>query len=83
MEEANMTITLQPDQERAIEEAIRAGAFRSVNEFIDAAIATLPNNTAAAEPACTPARKSRLRELREGLALGELSIKELIEEGRE
>jgi Arc/MetJ-type ribon-helix-helix transcriptional regulator len=77
-----MTITLQPDQERAIEEAIRAGAFRSVDEFIDAAIAILPN-TAAAEPAAMPARKSRLWELREGLALGDLSIKDLIEEGRE
>jgi Arc/MetJ-type ribon-helix-helix transcriptional regulator len=77
-----MTITLQPDQERAIEEAIRAGAFRSVDEFIDAALAILPN-TAAAEPAVTPARKSRLWELRQGLALGDLSIKELIEEGRE
>src|ERR1017187_1411351 len=35
-----MTITLQPDQERAIEEAIRAGAFQSVDEFVDPAIAT-------------------------------------------
>jgi Arc/MetJ-type ribon-helix-helix transcriptional regulator len=57
-----MTITLQPDQERAIEEAIRAGAFQSVDEFVDAAIAT--------------------RELREGPALGELSIMELVDEGR-
>ena len=77
-----MTITLQPDQERAIQEAIRAGAFRSVDEFIDAAIAILPN-TAEAEPSAPPLRKSRLWELREGLALGELSIKDLIEEGRE
>lgn len=77
-----MTITLQPDQERAIEEAIRTGAFRSVDEFIDAAIAILPN-MAGAEPAPTPARKSRLWELRKGLALGDLSIKQLIEEGRE
>jgi hypothetical protein len=53
-----------------------------VDEFIDAALAILPN-TAAAEPAVTPARKSRLWELRQGLALGDLSIKELIEEGRE
>jgi hypothetical protein len=30
-----------------------------------------------------PARKSRLWELREDLALGDVSIKELIEEGRE
>jgi len=77
-----MTITLQPDQERAIEAAIRAGAFRSVAEFIDAAIAILPNAAAAAPPTA-PQRKSRLWELREGLSLGEFSIKELIEEGRE
>jgi Arc/MetJ-type ribon-helix-helix transcriptional regulator len=78
-----MTITLQPDRERAIEEAIRAGAFRPVDEFIDAAIATLPNHAAAAEPAHTSARRSRLWEWREGLVPGDLSIKELIEEGRE
>jgi Arc/MetJ-type ribon-helix-helix transcriptional regulator len=77
-----MTITLHPDQERAIEQAIRSGAFRSVDEFIDAAVALLPN-TAAAEPATPPVRKSRLWELREGLALGDLSIRDLIEEGRE
>jgi Arc/MetJ-type ribon-helix-helix transcriptional regulator len=78
-----MTITLQPDQERAIEEAIRAGAFRSVDEFIETAIATLPNYTIAAQPPHAPPRRSRLWELREGLTLGDLSIKELIEEGRE
>jgi len=81
--EPNMTSTLQRDQERAIEEAIRAGAFRSVDEFIEAAIATLPVHTIAPEPSDTPPRRSRLWELREGLALGDLSIKELIEEGRE
>jgi Arc/MetJ-type ribon-helix-helix transcriptional regulator len=78
-----MTITLQPDQERAIEEAIRAGAFRSVDEFIETAIATLPTYAIAADPLQTPPRRSRLWQLREGLALGDLSIKELIEEGRE
>ena len=78
-----MTITLQPEQEQAIEQAIRIGAIRSVDEFIDAAIAKLPNSTAhTAEPAAGP-RKSRIWELREGLDLGETSIKELIEEGRE
>jgi Arc/MetJ-type ribon-helix-helix transcriptional regulator len=42
-----MTITLHADQERAIEEAIRAGALRSVDEFIETAIASLPNQTVA------------------------------------
>jgi hypothetical protein len=75
-----MTITLQPEQEHAIEQAIRAGVFQSVEEFIDAAIAILPN---AAIPQTASPRKSRLWELRQGLALGDVSIKELIEEGRE
>ena len=52
-----MTITLQPDQERAIEAAIRAGAFRSVEEFVDAAIATLPDQPVAAGPVDTAPRK--------------------------
>ncbi len=76
-----MTITLQPDQEQAIQAAIQSGAFRSVDEFIDAAIATLPG-TPSTSAADAP-RKSRLWELRKDLTLGDLSIKDLIEEGRE
>ena len=75
-----MTITLEPEQEEAIQAAIRSGAFRSVDEFIEAAIAILPNSSA--QPPRAP-RKSRLWELRQGLALDELSIQDLIEEGRE
>lgn len=77
-----MTIQLKPGQEQAINAAIRAGAFRSVDEFMDTAIATLPNSPVADAPAAAP-RKSRLWELRKGLSLGDLPIKELIEEGRE
>jgi Arc/MetJ-type ribon-helix-helix transcriptional regulator len=77
-----MTITLKQNQEEAVLNAIRAGMFRSVDEFIDAAIAILPD-VPAPGTAAPPTRKSRLRELTQGLSLGELSIKELIEEGRE
>jgi hypothetical protein len=77
-----MTIQLKPVQEQAINAAIPAGAFRSVDEFMDTAIAILPNSPAPDSPAASP-RKSRLWELRAGLSLGDLSIKELIEEGRE
>ncbi len=73
-----MTITLQLDQERVIEEAIRAGAFQSVDEFIKTAIATLPNYTIAAEPSHTRPRGSRLWELREGLTLGEIEEIQLL-----
>ena len=37
-----MTITLSPDQEKAIREAIRAGQITSVEELIQRAIAALP-----------------------------------------
>jgi Arc/MetJ-type ribon-helix-helix transcriptional regulator len=37
-----MTIHLSPEQEHAIQEAIESGLFRSVHEFIDAAIANIP-----------------------------------------
>ena len=77
-----MTIQLKPGQEQAINAAIRAGAFRSVDEFMDTAIGILPNSPVA-DPSAGAPRKSRLWELREGLSLGDLSIKELIEEVRE
>jgi Arc/MetJ-type ribon-helix-helix transcriptional regulator len=39
-----MTIELSPEQERAIQEAIKSGFVRSVDEFIDVAIAMLPQS---------------------------------------
>jgi hypothetical protein len=37
-----MTITLSPEQEQAIREAIRAGQLASVEQFIERALADLP-----------------------------------------
>jgi hypothetical protein len=45
-----MTIELKPGQEWAIQQAISAGVFRSVDEFIDTAIALLPNAPVSAGP---------------------------------
>ena len=39
-----MTITLSPDQEQAVRDAIRAGEVTSVDEFIARAIANLPKS---------------------------------------
>lgn len=44
-----MTITLSPDQEQAIRDAIRAGRIASVAELIDRAIAGLPRQTGGGE----------------------------------
>lgn len=40
-----MTIQLSPEQERLLQEAIKNGFVRSVDEFIDIAIAMLPQPT--------------------------------------
>lgn len=58
-----MTITLQPNQERAIEEAISSGAFRSVEEFIDAAIAHLPEISPAKGRLGSDRLEATLREI--------------------
>lgn len=39
-----MTIQLSPEQERVIQDAIERGLIRSVDEFIDIAIALLPQS---------------------------------------
>ena len=50
-----MTITLSPDQERAVRDAIRAGKVTSVDEFIARAIASLPKRD---EPAAVGSASS-------------------------
>ena len=49
-----MTITLNPDQEHAIRDAIRAGQVASVEELIDRAIAGLPRHTDGGEAPASP-----------------------------
>jgi Arc/MetJ-type ribon-helix-helix transcriptional regulator len=63
-----------------IEQAIHSGAYRDAGEVISAALEMLSQRI---QPADACPRRSRLWELREGLRLGDFSIRELIEEGRE
>ena len=49
-----MMITLSPEQEQAIRDAIRAGRIASVDEYIEHAIATLPKESESSEvPRCS------------------------------
>ena len=75
-----MTIELKPEHQRVIDRAIQSGAYHDPGEVISAALETLAQDIQVenGQP-----RKSRLWELREGLSLGDISIRELIEEGRE
>ena len=74
-----MTIDLKPEQQRVIGRAIQSGMYHDPGEVISAALELLAagNKDWDGYP-----RRSRLWELREGLSLGDISIRELIEEGR-
>jgi Arc/MetJ-type ribon-helix-helix transcriptional regulator len=76
-----MTITLTPDQEKAIREAIKAGLVHSVDEFINSAIDALPNG-----PQQAPSREDAVRRMQEfgdkyHLSLGEPVTRKLLHEG--
>jgi Arc/MetJ-type ribon-helix-helix transcriptional regulator len=64
-----MSITLTPSQERAIEEAIRAGIIHSVDEFITTAIEALPRRKAEFDRDGAHRAGQRIRELRKGVRL--------------
>ena len=80
-----MTITLRPEHERLIVEAIRAGFIHTPDEALDDALETLrqrlrargakPSPAQAAEHLATFGKKYQL-------SLEGLTIKELINEGR-
>jgi hypothetical protein len=64
-----MTITLKPDQEKAIRRAIEAGLVRSVDEFIETAIDALPRPENGFDKEKARAAVERIREIRKGVRL--------------
>ena len=64
-----MIITLKPDQERAIRQAIEAGLLRSVDEFIETAIDALPRLDSGFDQEKARAAVERIREIRKGVKL--------------
>lgn len=79
-----MTITLRPEQERVIQQAIETGMYNSVDEVLDFALDLIRKREAFHKNATrSQIAGERIRELRKGVTLGGFSIKELIEEGRE
>jgi Arc/MetJ-type ribon-helix-helix transcriptional regulator len=79
-----MTIQLNPEQERVIQQALESGKFHSVDEVLESALESI-RQRGEMPPALTRSQIAgqRIRELRKGLTLDGISIKELIEEGRE
>jgi Arc/MetJ-type ribon-helix-helix transcriptional regulator len=77
-----MTITLTPDQEKAVQEAIQAGLVGSIDEFIEVAIQALPHREG------TAARSEAVRRMQEfgeehRLSLGEPITRKLLHEGHQ
>lgn len=78
-----MTIELKPEQEQMIQEALRSGRYRSIDEFLDEALSAWKKETAHAfDRERAQAAAARIRELRKGVTLGGLKLKDLISEGR-
>ncbi len=79
-----MTIELKPEHQRIVEDAVQSGRYRSVDEFLDDAFAAwrTSDNKPKFDREKARAAADRIRELRKGVSLGGLTIKDLVNEGR-
>ncbi len=80
-----MTITLTPDTERLINEALKSGQYKDAEEVIQRALQTLHATRQAALRQgyeCQEAA-ARIRALRQGVTLGGLNIQDLIHAGHQ
>ena len=80
-----MTIEIKPETEQLVQEALHKGHFASVDDLIVASLQAWNERTGESGEECrhTPLQAAaRIRELRKGLSLGDLKIKNLINEGR-
>jgi Arc/MetJ-type ribon-helix-helix transcriptional regulator len=75
-----MTIELTPENELLIARALRSGAYRDATEVVSAALQAFASGTESGE---VQSRRSKLWDLRQGVKLGDVSVSELIAEGRE
>jgi Arc/MetJ-type ribon-helix-helix transcriptional regulator len=81
----SLTLTLDPHGERLVAAHLRSGRYRSPQEVVIHALEALAEKEPPAEPAptMTPTEAvADIRELRRGVTLGGLRVKDLIEEGR-
>ena len=75
-----MTITLRPEQERVIQQAIETGMYNPLDEVLDFALESIRiREPSRANSTRSQIAGQRIRELRKGVTLGGVSIKELFE----
>ncbi len=78
-----MTIKLNPQQEQAVRHAIESGLVRSVDEFVDKAVAELARGSGAFDAAGRRDAVRRMQQFgeRHQLSLGEPVTRRLVHEG--
>jgi hypothetical protein len=84
-----MTITLKPEQERILTDAVKSGLAHNTGEALDQALDSLreripasEETSAATESVAAVARRLATFGKRHGLSLGGLTVKELLRESR-
>jgi len=79
-----LTLTLDPHGEQLVTAHLRTGRYQSAEEVVTRALEKLAENEPPAPaPTMTPAEAvADIRELRKGITLRGLKIKDLINEGR-
>jgi len=74
---------LKPSHEQLVNEALSPGRYRNVDEFLDEALSAWKNSEAQRyDLQKARAAAASIRELRKGVTLGGLKIKDLVAEGR-
>ena len=79
-----MTIRIDSETERLIQQELQTGQFRSINELIAKAVQALHDqNRSTHRTRRSPVDAiAHIRQNREGVLLGDLRIKDLLNEGR-
>ncbi len=79
-----MTIQIDPETERLIQQELQTGQFRSIDELIGRAMQALHDqNRSMRRGRRTPAEAiAHIRQNREDVVLGDLRIRDLMNEGR-
>ena len=79
-----MTVQLSPKQQHVVDKAMETGKYHSVDEVLDSALEGMRQREGI-NPSLERSRLAgeRIREFRQGTTLGGISIRELIEDGRE
>jgi len=74
---------LKPSHERLVQEALKSGRYHDVDEFLDEALSAWKTNEAGRyDLKKAQAAAASIGELRKGVTLGGLKIKDLVAEGQ-